>query len=65
MGEFIKQETSHMTDLYEQREHLLHQLRLSVTNLGLSHPKTVKKSQELDAVINQLMNLDGHKQKIS
>jgi len=54
-----------MKNLYKKKDHLLYQLTLKVAHFGLTHPATVKKSQELDAVINQIMKFDQMKQKVS
>jgi len=54
-----------MTHLYKQKEQLLQQLKQRAERLGLTHPQTVKKSQELDVVINQIMQLNQPKQNVS
>lgn len=54
-----------MTHLYQKKEQLLYQLKQTVEHFGLTHPQTVKKSQELDALINQVMGLNQAKEKAS
>jgi len=45
-------------DLLKQKDTLLAQLHHYANTFGLSHPYTVKKSQELDVVINQIVFQD-------
>ena len=47
-----------MKHLHRQKDLLLNQLKMSANTLGLTHPETVKKSQELDVIINQIMEID-------
>ncbi|MCL1989731.1 MAG: aspartyl-phosphate phosphatase Spo0E family protein [Defluviitaleaceae bacterium] len=52
-----------MLDLLQQKDILLSQLHHYAETLGLSHPHTVKKSQELDVIINQMVFQDLHMEK--
>jgi len=52
-----------MQNLLVQKDALLVQLHHYVNTFGLSHPLTVKKSQELDVIINQLVFQDIEMQK--
>lgn len=47
-----------MQNLLKQKDTLLTQLHYYVTTLGLAHPRTVKKSQELDVIINKIVFQD-------
>jgi len=44
-----------MLDLLEQKNILLTQLNYYANSFGLTHPRTVKKSQELDVVVNKIV----------
>ena len=44
-----------MLDLVKQKDTLLGQLSHYADTLGLTHPKTVKKSQELDVIVNKIV----------
>ena len=48
-----------MLDLLKQKDSLLAQLHHYADTLGLSHPYTVKKSQELDVVVNKIVFQDS------
>lgn len=52
-----------MIDLLKQKDTLLKQLDQYATAFGLCHPRTVRKSQELDVVINKLVFMDIDLQK--
>jgi len=52
-----------MTDLLKQKDILLAQLHHYVDTFGLSHPHTVRKSQELDVIINKIVFEDIELQK--
>ena len=52
-----------MLDLLKQKDTLLTQLHHYVNTFGLAHPHTVKKSQELDLVINKIVFQDIKMQK--
>lgn len=52
-----------MLDLLEKKDILLTQLHHYVNTLGLTHPYTVKKSQELDVIINEIVFQDIEIQK--
>jgi len=44
-----------MLDLLKQKNILLTQLSYYANSFGLAHPRTVKKSQELDVVVNKIV----------
>jgi len=52
-----------MLDLLKQKDTLLAQLHHYADTFGLSHPHTVRKSQELDVVINQIVFQDIQMEK--
>ena len=52
-----------MLDLLKQKDALLAQLHHYANTFGLSHPHTVRKSQDLDVVINKLVFQDIKMQK--
>ena len=52
-----------MLDLLKQKDNLLKQLDQYANAFGLCHPRTVRKSQELDKVITKLVFLDVEVQK--
>ena len=52
-----------MLDLLKQKDTLLTQLHYYANTLGLTHPRTVKKSQELDVIINKIVFQDIEMQK--
>ena len=43
-----------MLDLLKQKDTLLSQLHRYANTFGLTHPYTVKKSQELDVIVNKI-----------
>jgi len=47
-----------MLDLLKQKSILLTQLDYYANSFGLTHPHTVKKSQELDIVVNKIVFQD-------
>ena len=47
-----------MVDLLSQKNTLLAQLHHYVNTFGLNHPSTVRKSQELDAIITKIVFQD-------
>lgn len=47
-----------MKDLLKEKDTLLMQLHYYANTLGLTHPRTVKKSQELDVIINKIVFQD-------
>lgn len=52
-----------MLDLLKQKDTLLAQLHHYVNTFGLTHPHTIKKSQELDVVVNKIVFQDIDMQK--
>jgi len=52
-----------MLDLLKQKDTLLSQLQQYANTFGLSHPYTVKKSQELDVIINRIVFQSVQSQK--
>ena len=54
-----------MLDLLRQKDTLLNQLHQYANIFGLSHPRTVSKSQELDVIVNKIVFHDINMQKIA
>jgi len=52
-----------MLDLLKQKNILLTQLHYYVNKFGLTHPRTVKKSQELDVIVNKIVFQDNKTKK--
>ena len=52
-----------MLELLIEKDTLLTQLHHYVTTLGLTHPYTIEKSQELDAIVNKIVFQDIEVQK--
>jgi len=52
-----------MLELLIQKDTLLTQLHHYATTLGLNHPCTIEKSQELDVVVNKIVFQDIEIQK--
>lgn len=63
VGRLLEWSTFIMLDLLEKKDILLTQLHHYVNTLGLTHPYTVKKSQELDVIINEIVFQDIEIQK--
>ena len=62
-GEITRMEFLIMLDLLKQKNILLTQLHHCANNFGLTHPRTVKKSQELDVIVNKIVFQDIEMQK--
>ena len=52
-----------MLELLIQKDTLLTQLHYYANTLGLTHPNTIKKSQELDVIVNKIVFEDIEMQK--
>ena len=52
-----------MLDLVRRKDTLLTELHQCVDTFGLAHPKTVRKSQELDVIVNEIVFFDLNQQR--